>query len=452
MPVDYEDKAWKHGKMRENDLRQFVSRAVTLAGFCIEGNDHDSIFDENLRMITDIGARFIGRSAYYSWSKNMTSGQIDNHFKIASEKAKCVHKTDSGILLQAAVFEIMYKGTVENTMIQKHVFEKFGKDFQKRSYNYEDMLFPQGSKYNTGYWGNDDSAVPCILKEETKMYFYDLITRYIDAGYEAVHLGQAEMMMGYSGNVNAVHWADVTDKAREYAQKHARRGIVLFDCHTAIDSGGIKVGSKLVMDIQGAGIVPDETYEENGTMKCRISGYEENWLQWIGRSDGGIHPMGFEIENNLTLLEFDNYGNNGNPGVPTYKAFFNWGYDDITWFALQPEDYRNQFLLECDSFLKSNYLNSRGEQVYFLQPSCKRVLTLINKSPEIIYRPGLDYSPDFIKWYEKSSGSQFEYDSTDESYKVRVTRDYKANRCSDKCPDGFGQEDVIRKIFNGETK
>ena len=52
-----------------------------------------------------------------------------------------------------------------------------------------------------------------------------------DLPTEAVHLGQAEKDTGgqwefYSG------WDRVTTLARAYAKKHARRGIVLFDCHT----------------------------------------------------------------------------------------------------------------------------------------------------------------------------------------------------------------------------
>lgn len=433
--------------MTENDLRYYVSRAVTLSGFCIEGLETDPVFEEDLRMILETGARFIGRSAYYSWSGDLSAKEITDHFRIAREQAELVHSADPDIILQAAVFEIMYKETVDNTEIPKHVFDAFGLEYESRTYKFNDMLFPQGSKFGIGHWGNDRSAVPCILNSETKLYFYDLITRYIDAGYEAMHLGQAEMMMGYGGNDLAHHWAEVTNKARSYAVKQSRRGFVLFDCHTAIDSGGIKVGDRLVMDVQAAGIVPNETEEENGAMQCRISGYDENWLQWIGRSDGGIHPLGFEIENNLTILEFDNYGGNGNPGVPTYQAFYNWGHDDITWFALQPEWYRNKFLVECYEYLSQNHLNSRGEQVYFLQPSFKRVLSPNDTSPVLEYIPGSEHDPAYVTWYEGVSGSKFEYDPDNRKYKVRAERYYKANRNSDVCPDGFGQENIIRQLF-----
>ncbi len=438
-------KGWTHGPMSEDDLRHFVSHAVTLAGLCVEGLDEDPIFEDNLRMISSIDARFIGRAAYYSWTGDMTARQIEQHFELAEAKAKLVYELCPDLILQAGIFEIIYRDTVNNTKISRQVFDAFNLAPEDRNYSFDAMLFEEGSKYGVGYWGNPYSAVPCIFKLETRMYFYDLICRYIDAGYEAFHLGQAELMMAYSGNSNAHHWMEVTQKARAYAASHARRGIALFDCHTAIDSAGIKVGEKLVMDIQGAGLVPDETIEKDGALMCRISGYEDNWLQWIGRSDGGIHPMGFTIENNLTILEFDNYGGNGEPGVPTYQAFYNWGYDDISWFALQPEWYRNQFLEECHHFLSNNYLDSKGRQVYYLQPSCRRVIT--DEYPILKYKPGDMYDPEFIKTYEITGGSVFDYDEKSHSYKVTVKRDYKANKMSDSCPDGFGQEDTIRKIF-----
>jgi hypothetical protein len=46
------------------------------------------------------------------------------------------------------------------------------------------------------------------------------------------------------------------------------------------------------------------------------------------------------------LVELDNYGVSQHPGQPNATGEFNWvwGYDEITWFAHQPKDYRAKWL------------------------------------------------------------------------------------------------------------
>ncbi|MBP5274154.1 MAG: hypothetical protein ILO36_04370, partial [Abditibacteriota bacterium] len=368
------------GRMDKETLRAYCSRAVS----CLDlVTGEDDVFEEDLRMLLNIGAKYIGRAATYSWSGNMSYAAIEEHYKKAEQRAAACHKKDPQMLLQAGLFEIIYRDTANNTPIPPHVFRAFGLEPETRNFDYEKMIKTYGpDAASKRPWGNDASAVPDIRKLETRMYFYLQITRYIDAGYEAFHLGQAEKMAGYDPK-NYKYWDKVTSLGRKYARKHARRGLALFDCHTAITSGGMKIGDRHICDVIGAGIVPDETEYKNGAYMCRICDYHDCWLQWIGRSAGGIHPLGFRVENNFTILEFDNYGGSGKPYEPTFQAFFNWGFDDITWFALQPEWYRNPFLMECDVFLKNHNLDSRGRQQYFLQAPCRRCIT---EKPVLAYR------------------------------------------------------------------
>lgn len=386
----------------------------------------------------------------------MTAEQIDTHYRIAKERAAAVHAVDPEIILQAGVFEIAYEQTVNNTVIPSPVFELFGLPPETRTFRYLDIVFPAGTRdvlygmdSGIGCWGNPSSGVPDITQLETKMYFYHCITRYIDAGYEAVHMGQAEKMMRYQGNAYAHHWDAVLTPARAYARTHARRGIALFDNHDAVDSTGIMIGDRILFDIQGAGMCPDETVHEDGVQKCRIIHYDECRVSWIGRSGGGIHPLGFEIEANFTIIEFDNYGPSSRipPGVATPQDFFNWGYDDVTWFALQPEWYRNQFLLECDAYLSNTakILDSEGKQQYFLQPVCRRVVTAY---PTLTFRPSPNCDRDAVLRYLKGEKTEVA-DNADGSYTLTVKGDYRSNTQSDSCPNGFNQEGTIRKIFLG---
>ena len=446
------------GSMSKEVLRSFASRAITHQGLCIDGTSPDPIFEEDLRMVCNMGAKLIGRAAFYSWSGNMTAEQIDTHYRIAKERAAAVHAVDPEIILQAGVFEIAYEQTVNNTVIPAPVFEQFGLPAEKRTFRYLDMVFPAGTRdvlygmdSGIGCWGNPSSGVPDITQLETKMYFYHCITRYIDAGYEAFHMGQADKMMLYRGNAYAHHWDAVLAPARAYAKTQARRGIALFDNHTAVDSAGIMVGDRLLFDIQGAGMVPDETVQEDGALKCRLKHYDECRISWIGRSGGGIHPLGFEIEVNFTIIELDNYGRSSRiaPGVATPQDFYNWGYDDVTWFALQPEWYRNQFLQECDAFLcnTAKILDSEGKQQYFLQPVCRRVVTYY---PTMLYKPSPNCDRDAVLRYLKEEKTEVA-DNGDGSYTLTVKGDYRSNTQSDSCPNGFNQEGTIRKIFLGRA-
>ncbi len=438
---------FQNGEMSKEVLRNYLSRAVTHQGFCVE-RDANPIFDEDLRFLRRIGAKFIGRAAMLSWNGNLTSEEIENHFAMAKESAEKVHEADAEIILQAGIFEIVYRDTVNNIAVPDYVFEAFGQEVQNRNFNWEAITFPTGTitedgiNIGVGRWGNDNSGVPDITQLETKMYFYYMITRYIDAGYEAFHMGQAEMMMGYD-TTNANHWQTLLDKARAYANVNARRGLALFDCHIATNSTGIKVDNNLVFDVQSAAILPNETVNEDGVLKAQVLHYTQDAFSPVGKSAGGVHPLGFEVEENFTLVEFDNYGASEHLGVATPNDAYTWGFDDITWFATQPEEYRNQFLNETAEYLSQNELclDSEGKQQYFLQPTTLRVITPVNEDyyPEIVYTPGEYSSKNFFTSFLNANGATIASQQNG-VYTIDIKRVYRANRNSDGCPLGFNQE------------
>ena len=456
--ADTTSKFYFNGSMSKEVLRNYVSRAVSHQCLAVNANKIDPLFEEDLRMLRRIGAKYIGRAATYSWAGNLNKNQIEYHYTLAKEQAAKIHAADPEMILQAGIFEIVYKGTVNATAVPDYVFEAFDQPVESRNFDFKKMVFPKGTidekgeDRGIGSWGSDQSGVPDIAQLETKMYFYNQITKYIDAGFEAFHMGQAEMMMLYRGNTYASHWDELLTKARAYAKKHARRGVALFDYHSDITSGGIKVEDRLIFDVQGAGAVPNETKIEEGAMMAELTSASDCWLSWIGRSEGGIHPLGFEIESNFTIVEFDNYGGNGNPGVATPNAFYNWGFDDITWFAVQPKWYRDQFLIESADFLKSNCLDSNGNQQYFLQPTCRRKITPEKEYfPKIEYIPGDNFNEEFLLNYVEKENVTLKYNKQENKYLLIANGFYRANDVSDACPDGFSQEDAIREIFLGKN-
>ncbi|MBQ8752950.1 MAG: hypothetical protein IJZ13_07595 [Clostridia bacterium] len=436
-----------NGSMDEVTLRRYAARAVTYQTLC----DCEVDIDEGIRLVTNVGAKYIGRAAHFSWKGHQSLEWVEQQYATYARLAARVHEADPEIILQGGMFEIIYRDTVNNQPIPAHVFEAFGLPVEERNFRWEDMLFPEdfefGDKTWKG-WGSPDywnkgAAWPFIGKLETQMYFYYSVTRFIDAGFEAIHLGQAEKMTGCRYEY-LDGWDKVTTLARAYAKTHARRGLILFDCHTVIGGPNMKIGDRLILDIVGAGMVPTDYKKEDGVLKCRIADYTEHWCTWIGRSVGGIHPLGFTCETCPTIIEFDNYGRPG-PVGEWNDNYSPWGYDDITWFALQPEWYRNEFLLFCDEVLRTTRTDNRG-QAYFLQPQLRRCLCCNGDEPRFTYQPGPDFDQAYFDALCRQDGVIAEKQE-DGSYLLIVGKEYRANTPSDACPMGSGQEETIRRIF-----
>jgi hypothetical protein len=121
------------------------------------------------------------------------------------------------------------------------------------------------------------------------------------------------------------------------------------------------------------------------------------------RSKGGVTPSGWSCEHLPYVVEFDNFGRSREPGK-TGKAPFIWGWDEITWFALQPEAERNDWLRYAWNWVKNT------DPVGHLQMPGSRVIT-----------PG---TPGAARWYW-------------------------ANIRSDACPEGSNTEQTIKEIWAG---
>ena len=131
---------------------------------------------------------------------------------------------------------------------------------------------------------------------------------------------------------------------------------------------------------------------------------EINYLDALyGRSKGCATPSGWSCESLPYLVEFDNFGCSRTPGQSTIDGFFIWGYDEITWFYLQDEDYRNQWLRYAYSWVREN------DQTGFLQMPVSRLVSLCKG---------------------KGRGK------------------YRANTRSVNNPDGLNVEETIKELWN----
>lgn len=321
-----------------NVLQSYLSRAVTHEGLCMTGSSYSiGAFEDDVRMLINIGAKFIGRAAF-AWG---TPPDDDLHFKVAAERAAIIHEADPDIILQACVFEAIYK-TLEKIPIPEWVFLEFGLEPEDRTFDFEAMLYEDGRFKDQ--WG-PNSAVPDMSRLETRMWFFYRAARYIDAGFEAIHFGQVHLMS--QNDPGYRYWLDMLGRVRAYAKENARRKMVLCDAHTH----GIVVAGKLMFDFHSYPMRPKEDVRNPEKAILEV-GYLDSIYR---RSKGGITPSGWSIDSLPYLVEFDNFGGAvGAVGWPDVSSHSVWGYDEVAWFAHQPEEYRNEWLQYAWDWVRKN--------------------------------------------------------------------------------------------------
>ena len=345
-----------HGSVPRGVLINYLSRAVSHTSLLDTQEGQTETFEDDLRMLKNEGAKFIGRAAYV-WSV------VDDkeHFAKCRERAALCHEADPEFILQCCVFECVYKNFCENTPIPGWVFEAFGQPLENRCFSMAKMSFPDGRF--TDHWGKD-TCVPNIMSLEGQMWIYYRACMYINCGCEAIHFGQVWLIGALDNNYEM--WHKIISKVRGYAKDHARRGYVICDAHC---HGIITADGRSVFDFNSFPIRLREVagHDDPGVPQKCIA--EENYSDSIfGKNKGGA-PF---------LVEFDNFGVSKTPGKFTsdLNNIFAWGYDEITWFSLQPDGYRSEFLRYINDWVNSRYPDGR------VQMPSRRMTTLIGESGE----------------------------------------------------------------------
>ena len=367
-------------------LENYLDRAVTHAGLCASSADPTTkTIDDDIRMLTGIGAKFVGRSAF-AWT---LPADEDRHFRQVRAAAKKVHAADPDIILQGCVFEIV-STRVERIAVPAWVFQAFGLPVGKRCFSYRKMLYDGRRGHNR--WGRG-ASVPDMSKLETRLWFYYRARRYIDCGIEAIHFGQVMIMDDADSGHR--HWIDMLTHVRAYAAKRARRRLVLCDAHTH----GEVASGKLLFDFHSFPLRMRETRGKPQQAVLAVGHLNSIY----GRSKGGVTPSGWSCASLPYLVEFDNWGYSGRGGRSA-GGIWVWGYDEISWFAHQEPAYRDRWLRYAFDWLKRHDTNGH------LQMPTRRILS------------------------GPIEGN------------VRM---YCANRRSKACPNGFDVEKTIRDIWRG---
>ncbi len=313
------------GTISREVLENYLSRSITMEGLLNGRGD----LKDNIRMLKGAGAKFIGRSICL-WGGE---ANLLRNFERAKEQAPRVLAADPEMILEACIFEIVTT-QVEQVPVPDWAFEALGEPVEKRNFRYEDIIYPEGQRRN---WGRNGS-VPDVSRPETKLWFYFLARSYIDLGFEAIHWGQVEIMnKNDRGNAS---WEQVLSLARGYAARHARRHFVLCDGH--VPSGGLVRDGRLLLDFHAFPLRIKENPDEPEEAILKV-GFSDGIY---GHSKGGLTVSGWSCEHLPYLVELDNYGVSKHPGKPneTGNFIWVWGYDEISWFAHQPQSYRSNWL------------------------------------------------------------------------------------------------------------
>ncbi|HWT73992.1 MAG TPA: hypothetical protein VN258_04625 [Mobilitalea sp.] len=371
-------------------LENYLSRSVTAAFFI-----HTRTLEDDLRAIKNLGAKFIGRASGI-WEPDPDD---EEHFRKSKYLADRIHEIDSEIILQACIFEAVYRH-IENFRVPAYVFEAFGLEPEERGFRFEEMRFPQSPK---GFIWGEDGALPDIDRLETRLWFYYRATRYIDAGYEALHMGQIHL---YTANDRGmVKMAELMEMIRSYARKHARRHKVLMDAH----SHGINIRGKLLLDYHAMPFTRYPVLDREG---------EKLVLVREGYSEGGLNPNGWSADVMPYLMEYDNWGGKAVEDFDRFtyeeRAWKDWwGYDQIGWFANQDEEGQRHFLEYTYKWTAINNVNA-----YF----------------EIPFRRTLDAAAVTMKRADNGEIDAQDY--------------YQINTKSLGCPMGFGQEETVKRLWS----
>lgn len=380
------------GSLSREVLENYLDRSVTMGYFLVHGTPEGYEFpyrEDDVRMIKNMGVKFIGR-AIYRWGQESWLNDPE-YLGYAKHMAEKVHSIDPEIVFQGCLFESVSRD-VEKVKIPDWVFKDFGLPVEDRTFKCDSIT--KRSNQPAMSMGRD--GVPIVNNLETRMWYYFMAASYINIGCEAFHLGQVQLIGRDDKNYN--YYSQLIDKIRAYAKVHARRHYVLLDGH--VPSGGMLRNGVSLLDFNSFPMrikeVPEKPHE--GILQV-------NYLDAIyKKSKGCVSPSGWKCESLPYLVEFDNYGKARTTNVADTTDIYVWGWDEISWFAQQPEIYRNEWLKYAWNWIRKT--DSNGH----LQMPVTRMITCPNET----------------------------------------LRSYFANTKSPSCPVGYSQEDAIKAIWKDD--
>lgn len=282
----------------------------------------------NLELIADLQPALIGRAALvWGWEPIMLRSLHGLAWRVRQ-----VHAVAPDAVLQGCIFEFISQ-QVEQVAVPEHVQRAFGLEPVARNYDYQAML-PLATPPDHAPGWEHAGAVPDITRLETRLWFFHLASLYLDAGLEAIHLGNIGRIAAHDHDLR---WTDdLLRRIREHAAVNARRGWVVLDAHTH----GLVRQRRLLLDFHSWPL----RLRESGPPELEDAVLEVGYHDAIyGRSRGGITPDGRLVQHQRYLVELDSgYAGATAGGCDLPECV--WGCDEITWFARQSSARRDELL------------------------------------------------------------------------------------------------------------
>lgn len=314
-------------------LERYLDRSATV--MALVGNEHRP---DQIRFVLNTGIKFAGR-AFIWWGSEAWHNQL---IERAGPLIELFHRLDPELVFQGCIFEIVTT-SVNDVPVPAWLLEEFGLPLESRNFRYQAMLYPDGQLVD--HW-SPGASVPDITRPETQLWFQYVARRYLDAGFEAIHLGQVELM-GRSDPERRAWW-QVIQRIRGYAADHARRRWVFLDAHTP-RFGLSYDGDRLMLDAHAMPLRPAQIAERPHEAELRLGHLDTLY----GRSRGGLSPAGYPVDALPYLVEFDNWGSSGRGGE-VVNDWWVWGWDEIVWYAHQAPEYRHQWLQYAYDWLREH--------------------------------------------------------------------------------------------------
>lgn len=424
-PGELSDPYYFCGSISSSRLDLYLDKAAAFA-YVTEPGYLESEFDEDIIMLQLCKPKWLGRVAG-QWA----AGSNDAYeYSTAAAIAERIHnEVDPLIILQAGIYEHVDSRLSITSDWHIQIPDSIRQVFT-------DTLYPGYTGYfefkNIVYQGHD---IPDMSKPEAQMWFYYRAINYINAGYEALHLGQF-MVMNNLDTLN-LGWQKLLQEIRLYAGKYARRKMVFIDCHFVstncpdinhgindkpyvyrykqIDGRNLIVPTDtLLFDYISFTLLPDEYHfpisdnmnPYDGSDRLCLINYKNCSL--FNESFNGICPqLGNEIATLPMLVELDNGGAinfdcEGEKTDETYACnadldggletpeYLTWGFGgESVWYALQSPAYRHYF-----AWYGARRVQILNTNCHFRQNLRMPITYSQHPWPGIIYNAGNDAESD----------------------------------------------------------
>lgn len=415
----------------QRTIHLYLQKAAAY-GYVTAGVIDEEEFTKDIEMLQSVKPKWLGRVA-----GDWFAGENDiQEFSNAEYVASRIHnEVDASIILQAGIYEHLDRrisGIGDwKIAIPDSIFSLFC-----------DATYPRYTGFfeftNMTYPGTD---IPDMSQLETQMWFYYRSIQYINAGYESLHMGQFQIM----NNRDSLNlgWYEMLSNVRNYARQHARRKLVLIDCHfvssacadlyfgandtpylcrykTFADKTIISPTDSLLFDFASFTLLPDEFIEPIAEQNNPYDGYDRLCLinykdcTILNKTFTGKEPQSYSEQIDLPMLaEMDNGGaqyfdcegfktdelyscNVDADAALETPEYLTWGFGgESVWFALQSPAYRHYF-----SWYGYHTIPRMNRSCHFRLNLRMPIIYSQAPWPGIVYEASLDAQGDaeMIKW------------------------------------------------------